>query len=246
MLDLDGTLGLSLMPEEEAISETLKFISKEINRQFGISLDDKKLHDLYKEVKKEQYRIHHLKPKRHDKNLRWEMLLRRLEDFLKFKLPGEFYEKVKEHYWSVFDSKAKPYPDTLETLEKLMKKFNVVIVTNNDYTEAKRKIKLFGLKKGKHYDALVTSDDFNVCKPSPEFLKKLFPFLEQVLKRKVAPEHIIIVGDDPKNDIAWARSIGAKAIRVKRDLLAKLEPSNSIEQADYVIENISELLKILR
>ncbi|MEM2048009.1 MAG: HAD hydrolase-like protein, partial [Candidatus Jordarchaeales archaeon] len=78
-----------------------------------------------------------------------------------------------------------------------------------------------------------------------EFLKKLFPFLEQKLSRIVRPEHIVIVGDDPKNDIAWARTIGAKAIRVKRDLLAKHDPSNESEKADHVIENLSELLKIL-
>jgi len=245
LLDLDGTLGLSLIPEEDAISETLKFISEELAKRLGRTIDEEEMRTLYKETKNEQYKIYHLNPKRHDKNLRWMMLLHKLENKLGVRLPESFYEEVKERYWSVFESKAEPYPDTKETLEKLMEKFTVVIVTNNDYAEAQKKIKLFGLKEGEHYDALVTSEDFNVCKPSPEFLKKLFPFLEQKLSRIVRPEHIVIVGDDPKNDIAWARTIGAKAIRVKRDLLAKHDPSNESEKADHVIENLSELLKIL-
>jgi len=62
----------------------------------------------------------------------------------------------------------------------------------------------------------------------------------------VSVEQVIIVGDDPKNDIAWARTVGAKAIRVKKDLLAKHDPSNEAEEADHVIENLSELLNILR
>ncbi len=246
LLDLDGTLGLSLIPEEDAISETLKFISEELAKRFGRAVSEEELRTLYKETKNEQYHLYHLNPKRHDKNLRWTMLLRKLEDKLGVRLPESFYEDVRKRYWSVFESKAEPYPDTQETLEKLMEKFAVVIVTNNDYAEAKKKLKLFGLKKGKHYDVLVTSEKFNVCKPSPEFLERLFPFLEQKLSRKVSVEQVIIVGDDPKNDIAWARTVGAKAIRVKKDLLAKHDPSNEAEEADHVIENLSELLNILR
>lgn len=243
-MDLDGTLGLSLIPEEDAILETLDFIASEVARRFNKEIDKDTLYNLYVETKKEQYASYPLNPKRHDKNLRWEMLLRKVGEKLGGEIPKELFEEVKRFYWSVFESKARPYPDTHETLEKLMEKFNVIIVTNNDYAEARRKIRLFGLEEGKHYDALVTSEDFNVCKPSPEFLKKLIPFLEEKLKRKVKPEHIIVVGDDPINDIAWAKSAGLKAIRVKRDLLAPREPNNEREKADYDIEKLFELLKI--
>ncbi|MBS7287415.1 MAG: HAD family hydrolase [Candidatus Freyarchaeota archaeon] len=245
LFDLDGTLGLSLIPEEDAILETLRFISSELTKRLGKTINERALHALYKETKSEQYRVYHLNPKRHNKNLRWEMLLRKLEDKFKIKFSEEFFENVKEHYWSVFESKAKPYPETQETLEKLMEKFAVVIVTNNDRAEAKRKLKLFGLREGEHYDVLVTSEDFNVCKPSPEFLERLFPFLEKKLSRRVNPGHVVIVGDDPKNDIAWARAVGARAVRVKRDLLAEHEPSSEMEKADHVIENLLELFKVL-
>ncbi|MEM4446285.1 MAG: HAD family hydrolase [Candidatus Jordarchaeales archaeon] len=244
LLDLDGTLGLSLIPEEDAILETLDFIASEVARRFNKKIDRGTLYDLYVETKKEQYRLYPLNPKRHDKNLRWEMLLRKLGEKLGCKISEELFEDVKKVYWNLFESKARPYPDTHETLEKLMEKFNVVIVTNNDYAEAKKKIKLFGLEEGKHYDVLVTSEDFNVCKPSREFLEKLIPFLEEKLGRRVKPEHIVVVGDDPINDIAWAKSAGLKAIRVKRDLLAPREPNNEKEKADYDIEKLFELLEI--
>ncbi|MHA1606194.1 MAG: HAD family hydrolase [Candidatus Freyarchaeota archaeon] len=246
LLDLDGTLGFSLIPEEEAISETLEFISRKLAKRFNRAVSIEELHALYRETKREQYSIYHLNPKRHNKDLRWEMLLNKLESKVGVRLPEDFRDEVRMRYWSSFESKAKPYPDAQETLEKLMGGFVVVIVTNNDLAEAQRKLRIFGLKEGKHYDILITSENFNVCKPSPDFLKKLLPFLEQKLNCKVTLDNVVIIGDDPKNDIAWARSVGAKAIRIKRDLLADLEPGSEAEKADHVIENLSDLLIILR
>jgi len=245
ILDIDGTLGLSLIPEEEAFRKIFGLVCREVNKDCDTRISEKEVEQFYKQAKKEHYEMYPLKPKRHNKKLRLRIFLDKIQENNGLEFASNFLDKLHKVYWDYFVAHAKPYPDTCKTLEELMQKSIVVIATNNEDKETKIKTKLFGLEAGKHYRYLFSSEQLGVCKPAPEFIEKLIQRLEEDLGKPISCKRVFVVGDDPSKDFAWAKSIGAITIRIKRDLHANREPSNSDEKPDYTVDNLSELLDII-
>lgn len=245
ILDMDGTLGLSLIPEEEALRKIFELTCRELNKNCNLEISAERLEHFYKKAKKAHYRMHYLKPKRHNKRLRLEIFLDTIQESNGVRFDSGFLDEIHNVYWDFFMSRAKSYPDTCKTLEQLMKKSIVVIATNNEDDEAEIKTKLFGLEAGKHYRYLFTSDSLGVCKPAPEFIEELISCLEKDLGQSVSDKRVVVVGDDPRVDFAWAKSIGATTIRVKKDLNASREPSKEEEKPDFTVDNVSDILDII-
>lgn len=245
ILDIDGTLGWSLIPEEEALRKIFGLVCCEVNKDCGLRISEKEVEQFYKMAKKEHYELYPLKPKRHNKWLRLRLFLDKVQEINGLKFASNFLDKLHKFYWDYFSTHAKPYPDTCKTLEELMRKSIVVIATNNEDKETEIKMKLFGLEAGKHYRYLFSSEQLGACKPSLEFIEKLIQRLEANLGQTVSHKRVFVVGDDPSKDFAWAKSIGATTIRIKKDLCANREPKNSDEKPDYTVDNISEILKII-
>lgn len=245
ILDIDGTLGLSLIPEEEAIRRIFRLVCLEANKGCDSKISEEEVENFYKQAKKEHYELYPLKPKRHNKRLRLRIFLNKVQEHNGVRFGSSFLNKLHKFYWDYFVAHAKPYPDTCKTLEELMKKSIVVIATNNEDKETEIKTKLFGLEAGKHYRYLFSSEQLGVCKPAPEFIEKLIHLLEEDLGQQVSCKRVFVVGDDPSKDFAWAKSIGAITIRIKKDLHADREPNNEEEKPDYTVDNISEILDII-
>jgi FMN phosphatase YigB (HAD superfamily) len=199
----------------------------------------------YKQAKKEHYEMYPFKPERHNKWLRLRLFLDKIQKNNGLKFAPNFLDKLHKFYWDYFVAHAKPYPDTRKTLEELMQKSIVVIATNNEDKETELKMKLFGLEAGKHYRYLFSSEQLGVCKPAPEFLEKLLQRLEESLGQPVSRKKVFVVGDDPSKDFAWAKSIGATTIRIRKDLHANREPRSPDEKPDYTVNNLSEILDII-
>ena len=77
-----------------------------------------------------------------------------------------------------------------------------------------------------------------LCKPSEEF------FLSVIERMDLTPEEVAIVGDDLNTDISGACSIGAMSFLVKTGKYQDHEPDDNA--ADYVIESITQLPRMLR
>ncbi|MGQ9721755.1 MAG: HAD family hydrolase [Candidatus Jordarchaeum sp.] len=245
ILDLDGTLGYSLIPEEEAFRKIFELTCKRLNKYCDLEISADEMEQFYKDAKKTHYELHFLKPKRHNKRLRLKIFLDKVQENNGVVFDSDFLDEIYNVYWDYFMAHAKSYPDTCKTLERLMKKSIVVIATNNEDDEAEIKRRLFGLEAGKHYRYLFTSDRLGVCKPAPEFLEELIGCLEKDLGESISNKRIIVVGDDPRVDFAWAKPIGATTIRVRKDLNAKREPSNEGEKPDFTVDNVSDILDLI-
>ena len=245
VLDLDGTLGLSLIPQEIAFNNAFFLIKEELEKFCSIKLEQ--IRKSYSLAKRKLYRKYPFLPSRHDKNLRLEQTLAEIEKISNdVKIAdGKLLEKVKKCYWDTFHKEAAAYPDTHRTMEELMDKLTVIIFTNNGLEEAELKRRIFELEEHKHFDVFVCSEELGVCKPGHGFYEKFSELLKQKYKINISENKVYMVGDDPEADIRIANEVGAISILIKKDLLANKEPSKEIEKPDYVIFEINEIIKII-
>jgi FMN phosphatase YigB (HAD superfamily) len=246
LIDMDGTLGFSLIPEEDAINAALKWVSEEITRIAGYLISEEEVKQLYRQIKIRQYKQYPLQTRRHDKRLRFTLLLEEVSRGRHIELPASMIKKIMRIYWQVFQAEAAPYPKTHSTLEALKRRHKVVVITNNGRYEGEKKRKIFGLRPAKHYDLFITSEKLGgTCKPSEEYFKRLMQQVKSSLGIDVPADRIAIIGDDPSGDITLANMSGVLSIRVKKDLHSSEQPKNDLEKACAEINEINELLKLL-
>lgn len=120
------------------------------------------------------------------------------------------------------------FPETKEVLDKLSKKYRLVIGANqpiyaHDFLEE------FDIKK--YFEKVYLSVEVGYEKPDPRFFQYILRGLN------LDASEVVMIGDDYRNDIEPAKSLGIKTIWV-----------NYLEQegeADFVISNLKEILEIL-
>ena len=98
------------------------------------------------------------------------------------------------------------YPDTIETLERLIALGNQNYIASNFFPEIAPLIEDLGLTR--YFENIYTSGHIGFEKPHPEFYKHVLADLH------IAPAHAIMIGDNYKADIIGANEIGMKAILV--------------------------------
>jgi FMN phosphatase YigB (HAD superfamily) len=246
LIDMDGTLGFSLIPEEMAISAAIKWISDEISKLTANPVSEEEIRQIYKQTKLKQYKLYPLQTKRHDKTLRFTLLLEDISRIKRVKVPRKMVEDAMKIYWGVFEKNAAPYAATHSTLETLKQRHKVVVITNNGKYEGEKKRKIFGLEPCKHYDLFITSEELGgTCKPSEAYFDRVLKLIKSSLRIDVPPERIVIIGDDPSGDITLANMVGVQSIRIKKDLHSAEEPRNDLEKASRDINEVNELLEVL-
>lgn len=117
----------------------------------------------------------------------------------------------------------KIYPDTKSTLEKL-KNYKKSIITNTPKDCTLQILKKFQIEK--YFNFVLTSSDVKKAKPDPEIV---FISCE---KLNVKPENTVLVGDTD-SDVKSGRAAGCKVIGIN-------------VEADYTIQNISEINRIIQ
>lgn len=129
-----------------------------------------------------------------------------LEEFIKEKeLPEENFEKIK-NLWEDSQNYVNIFPEVKDVLERLKKKYKLVIVSNSAEEEANLALEKFDLKK--YFDYIVISCQVELAKPNPKIFQLVLDHF------KVKPEEIILVGDNLEMDIVPARILGIKGILV--------------------------------
>ncbi|MFM9629593.1 HAD family hydrolase [Streptomyces galilaeus] len=89
-------------------------------------------------------------------------------------------------------------------------------------------------------DVIVTSEEWGVAKPQPEFF-------ERVLEIALAPpDRTLYVGDHPANDVFPAKAAGLKVAHLRRGPWGHLwaDDPSVVQAADWRIGSLSELAEI--
>lgn len=139
---------------------------------------------------------------------------------------------VEKPKWRVEDEIL--YSETEECLRKLSKKYNIGVIANQSLGTEKR-LKEFGILQ--YIDLVIASAEEGVAKPD----KRVF---EIALNRaNCKPQHAVMVGDRIDNDIVPAKALGLKTIWIKQGFGKYWKISGEHEQADYEVDNLSEVLE---
>jgi putative hydrolase of the HAD superfamily len=123
--------------------------------------------------------------------------------------------------------------DVLDTLRALRREgWRIAILTNGPPKAQAAKVRALGLSP--LVDHVIFANDYaQGGKPAPE------PFLEALRRLRVAPHHVVMVGDDSVNDIEGARAVGMRTV-----LLARGERPAANGGADIVVHNLRDLPRI--
>ncbi|MBP2171946.1 TIGR02253 family HAD-type hydrolase [Methanococcus voltae] len=137
-------------------------------------------------------------------------------------------------YHNVKFSLLRPFPDTISSLIKLKSKgLKLGILT--DGVTLKQWEKLIRLSICPFFDEVITSEEFGLGKPYPEF------FEHGLSKMNLKPEEVVYIGDREDRDIIPAKSLGMKTVRIYQGKYSDIKETS----ANYSINSLSELPDLL-
>jgi 2-haloacid dehalogenase len=141
-----------------------------------------------------------------------------LGDYLKYR---EILRRVMQVYGETFDFEPteseldalansiqdwQPFPDTVEALQALKKRYKLTIISNIDndlFADTAKKLKV-------EFDWIVTAEQVKAYKPS------LQTFAFAIERMGISPEKLLHVAQSVYHDIAPAKSIGLTTVWVNR------------------------------
>lgn len=221
LFDLDDTLVNSKKAEYNAICEFKKLYSV-----FG-EVKDNDIAQIWNNITMKNYEKYHkgeisfeeLRTKRM-KELFTNYSINISKEDAKNKFKD--YQKNYEKNWILFD-------DAEEALKTLKSKYKLVILSNGDGKQQRKKIEYTGLNK--YFTNIVISSEVGYSKPE----KEIFDIACRMVN--LEPKNCVMIGDKYKVDIEGAINAGMHGIWVNR----KNEHSNY----EYQIEELNEITKYL-
>jgi len=148
----------------------------------------------------------------------------------------KFLKAYLATYYNTTFYKSKPFPNVLQTLERLSTKFSLALITMRfvDRMKLIRELKKLGLHR--YFRVVVTALDVESPKPSPEALLKCAKCL------KVSTDECAVVGDSVV-DIRAGKRAGAKTIAVLSGLFCKEELE--MERPNVIVNNFNRIPHVL-
>ena len=144
------------------------------------------------------------------------------------KWPGDRYTKL----WVL-------HSDVMPTLSLISTGYNCGIIANQtsygrSFVESQKKFRSF-------FKAIVLSAEVGISKPDPGI------FHLALHRAKAKARDSMYVGDRVDFDVAPAKKIGMITVRVRRPgMFSQLDPVREMETPDYVIDNLTLLLNVLK
>ena len=130
-----------------------------------------------------------------------------------------------------------PYSDAHTTLAALIDKgYKLGIIANQKLGTTER-LEAWCLRQ--YFDVIAASAEIGYAKPDKEIFEKAFELA------RCTAEESVMVGDRLDNDIIPAKAIGMKTVWVKNGLAQYQGAELGEGVADYQIDSLSELLRIL-
>ena len=129
----------------------------------------------------------------------------------------------------------KLYGDVKTVLEALHGKYQLGIIANQPLgTEAR--LKHYGIRD--YFSVVLSSEEEGISKPDPELFRRALE------RAGCAPESAWMIGDRPDNDIAPAKALGMKTVRVRQGLGGLMPVTSEELKADHTVDSLTELLEI--
>ncbi|TMR97316.1 HAD family hydrolase [Nonomuraea basaltis] len=127
------------------------------------------------------------------------------------------------------------YPDVRPALTALRAAGHRLLIAGNQTARAAELLRALDLP----VDAIATSGEWGVAKPSPEFFARLIEFAG------ADPDRIVYVGDHPANDITPAKAAGLRAAHIRRGPWGHLWADEPVAAAaDWRITTLTDLTDI--
>lgn len=148
-----------------------------------------------------------------------------------FRIEGISGEILLNDYLSGFQKFCVPFPGLVEMLAELERRsIRLGLITNGPGGLQMDNVCSLGIES--FFDVILVSGIEGISKPDPRIFEKALEALD------IRPEEAVYVGDHPKNDVEAAQAVGMIGIWKK-------DPYYEAAAADHVIEDLTELLKIL-
>ncbi|HOW36871.1 MAG TPA: HAD-IA family hydrolase [Candidatus Pacearchaeota archaeon] len=129
-----------------------------------------------------------------------------------------------------------PYPNVLTTLSELKKKYHLAVVT--DAPRIKAWMRLVTMKLDDFFELVVTKGDVKREKTSET------PFRSALRILKLKTSEVIMIGDRIPRDVKTPQKMGIKTVYARYGDSTPVPKGKS--GADFEIDDISELLKIMK
>lgn len=236
LIDLDETMCNSSQAHEEALESVVNFLLHS-NREDDLNekphwSDKESLIDLYNESLRS---VISSTPSVTAKYNRAQIFIRFVELLTgetDLQLALELYDL---YYREVF-MRLKLYPHSAELLKWLKDKGIKIAVVSNGSTHI-RVQKIVELGLARFIDALVTSEEAGVAKPSKT------PFVLALAKLDAKPSETFVIGNSEENDMFGAAELGMKSILVHRGRSLVDDSKNS--RATYHVNDLAKVKDII-
>ncbi len=127
------------------------------------------------------------------------------------------------------------YPDTMECLRILKKKYKLGIIANQ-IPGAEKRLEEMGIRR--YFDVIVSSAEEGVAKPDPRI------FNIALIRAGCTPEQAVMIGDRIDNDIVPAKQMGMKTVWIRQGVGRYWNIQGDCETPEYEVNSLSELLSI--
>jgi len=149
----------------------------------------------------------------------------------------EFLKAFLDAWYVIAPVKTTALPKVHGTLQQLSKRFKLALITRRNMPQEPILKELERLGLTQYFEFVVTSQDVDEPKPSPQ------AFMKAANHLGVSIQDCAVVGDAIV-DIQAGKFAGAKTIAVLSGLFSRAELEK--QKPDFVIENISSLLNLLQ
>ena len=127
------------------------------------------------------------------------------------------------------------YSEATDVLTVLAKKYRLGIIANQPMGTEQR---LYEYGVGHLFSLVLSSAEEGMEKPDPAL------FLRALSRAECAPYEACMIGDRPDNDIAPAKALGMRTVRITQGLGGLMPVQSEKMQANATVSNLSELLMI--
>lgn len=152
----------------------------------------------------------------------------------RYDLPAELVEDLVEAYHSA-SSPMRPYPETHSVLGALESEYRLGVVT--DGRNGHEKLQRLGIRD--YFDAVVVTPLIDRSKHERVVFDQILSALD------TSPAASAYVGDDPRVDFRVPNALGMTTVRLERGRYRDLEPASRAAAADYRVEHLEALPRVL-
>ena len=148
-------------------------------------------------------------------------------------------EKMSKVYLDFLSQSDDLFPGTVELLEKLYKKYTLVLATNGITSVQRGRVK--STDTAKFFKAIIISEEVGVAKPDPAFFQIAAERCGNPPKDK-----IMMIGDSMTSDIPGAMNFGIDSclIVMPHKEVPEFEPGE--RRPDYIVRSFNQLEEILK